>query len=399
MKELDNNVKYLNNSRIYKEYYRDALWNTKLEVKIVPDGYVLPKSELYVSKGGVVDSNRNYIKESSVDNEGSYICINDGYRFQEYSEEYSDISVIYLGYFFRHWGHFLMDCTTRMWILLEEKYKDYKVVFPNHPENIRDGNYNRFLELLGLDENRIVNIDKPTRFREIIVPSEGRFSSRNLHSNEWYAIFDKVAENAKYDISNIPKKVYFSRSKFGKPELGEEEIQHNFEINGYTVVFPELLSLDEQIGIFQCAEEIVSQNSSICMNVVFAREGLKWLIINKYSVIHDNFTELRYKKKIDITYIDAYSEKLNKYGDMIGTLPYLISFNQNLKRYFDDHSMKYETYGIVYRVKNIVIYLYKCAVWPIRGRIKVLLPKIVRKMKREAPRLYCFLKKIEAAIK
>ncbi|MCR4754331.1 MAG: glycosyltransferase family 61 protein [Lachnospiraceae bacterium] len=393
MVEIENNRKYLNNEREYQEHFLDDGFSNP-GIRIIHNGIVLPKSDLYAMRGGVTDENGEFVKESSVDHEGTFMRIIGGYDIAatDVDESRRKEEVIYLGYFLRHWGHFLMDCSTRMWILLDDQYKDCKIVFPNHPGVIRDGNYDRFLELLGVNENRIVSIDRPTRFKEVIVPDEGRLSSKNIHSGKWYAIFDKVVENAQYDKKNIPKKVYFSRSRFGKPELGEEEIQRNFEINGYAVVYPERLSLDEQIGIFQCAEEVVSQNSSICMNVVFAKEGLKWLIINKYSAIHDNFTELRYRKKLDLTYIDAYSDRFNKYGNMIGTMPYLVSFNENLKRYFMDHSMGYETFGVGYRIKNVVVYLWKCSWWNCRRRINMELPRVVRLIKRKAPRLYKAIK-------
>lgn len=80
-------------------------------------------------------------------------------------------------------------------------------------------------------------------------------------------------------------------------------------------------------------------------------------------------------------------------------MPYMMSFNENLKRYFEDHAMSYETFGLAYRIKNIMVYFYKCEIWPIRGRVKGFLPRIVRKMKKGTPRLYDCLKKIESIIR
>ena len=394
MINIENNTRYLNKNREYIEPYNDGMKMPDKRVRVVDNGIVLPKSELYLAKGGVTDGSGTFIPESSIQNEGSYIRIDGGYEFDETDESMSDTEVIYLGYFFRHWGHFLMDCTTRMWILLDDTYRDCKVVFPDHPANVRDGNYDRFLQLLGVEEDRIVKISGPTRFKKVIIPAEARISSNKMHTDEWYRIFDRVVENARYDIEKIPKRVYFSRGKFGKPELGESEIEHNYEINGFEIVYPERLTLDEQIGIFQNAEEVVSQNSSICMNVVFAKEGLKWTVINKYSTVHRNFSELRYCKNLDITFIDAFSPRLDFYGHKIGSLPYLMSFNDNMKAYFSDNGMKYETFGPWYRFCNIVSYLLKCIVVKPKGMMRNWAAKSVRWMKRDAMWLYRPLKKI-----
>lgn len=394
MQIISNNSTYLNNKRIYNEAIGDILPDTQLGVNMVRDGFILPKSDIYISKGGVVDNRRIFVQESAIDNTGSFIRIDGGYVFDEYTDEYYETPIIYLGYFFRHWGHFLMDCTTRMWILLEEAYKDYKVAFPNHPENILDGNYNRFLELLDVNEERIIPITKPSRFHTIIIPTEARLQPQNRHTNEWYSIFDMVSKGAVYDKSCIPSKVYFSRSKFGKPELGEKEIEENFRRNGYTIVYPEELTLDDQIGIFQYADEVVSSNSSICMNVVFARKGLKWTVINKYSAVHNNFSELRYEKNLDLTYVDAYSDKLNIYGNIIGSLPYLVSFNDNMVRLFEDNNLRYKRSECIYRFTNICNYLFKCLVCKPKNCCKAYLARLVRRMKVRAPWLYGMIKRV-----
>ena len=393
MIEFGNDTRYLNGNREYTEVFNDIDFHAIPSVHIVEDGYILPKSEIYVSKGGVVDSCHRFVPESSIDNNGSFIRIDGAYEFDEYNEGECD-EIIYLGYFYRHWGHFLMDCTTRMWILFNERYKDYKVSFSNHPANECDGNYARLLELIGLKEDRIVRENIPTRYKRIIVPDEARHEYDRRHMECWSKIFDKAIENAEYNIDAIPRKVYFSRGLFGKPEYGEEEIQQNFANNGYEVVYPEKLSLDEQIAIFQCADEIVSENSSICMNVVFARKGLKWTVINKYSAIHDNFSELRYEKELDLLYVDAYDDRLNFYGDIIGTRPYLMSFNKNCIQYFNDRGYGYSLLGKAYRARNILRYLISCITIRVKIRIRDWASITVRWMKKNTPSIFGLIKDI-----
>ena len=128
---LTNERRYLNNNRPYDETFNDELLDMVPNITVIENGYILPKSDKYLCKGGVTDNDHNFIEESSIINNGSFICINGSYDFSEDDTEYFDEEVIYLGYYFRHWGHFLMDCSTRMWVLIDDQYKDYKVVFPN----------------------------------------------------------------------------------------------------------------------------------------------------------------------------------------------------------------------------------------------------------------------------
>jgi hypothetical protein len=130
------------------------------------------------------------------------------------------------------------------------------------------------------------------------------------------------------------------------------------------------------------------------MNVVFARPGLKWTVINKYSAVHDNFTEIRYKNELDLNYVDAYSDKLNFYGEIIGSMPYLVGFNDNMKRLFDDMGMSYETFGRWKRIGNVLRYYWKCLIQNPKVWYRINAARLVRFMKRNTPWLYRLLKGI-----
>ena len=281
-----------------------------------------------------------------------------------------------------HWGHMLWDCVGKFWILSKPEFAGYKVCFLPYMNEELKGNFLRFVELSGVDKSRLIMLDKPARFRAIVVPESTHDSDRWLHSAVYKDIFDTVVKNSDYQDIEIPEKVYFSRESFGKPEWGENEISSNFVKNGYTVVYPEKLTLDEQIAILQRAKSVASQNSSICLNCVFAREELEWIVINKYSAVHKNFSEFRFMSNIYPIFIDAYNPHLNFYGETIGTRPYLVSFNQNMRKYFDDNNMVYNITPFLQRMRKIISYLFACVGTYFKLLFMPLLVRFVNRIKK-----------------
>ena len=395
-KTFVNESKYLNN-REYIEEYDTSMLTSKPQYEVVKNGFILPTSIEMKTRGGVVDSNRNYVQYSGNKCALPFINISKSYEFNEFNIEHQDEDVIFLGYYLLHWGHMLWDCIGKFWILNISQFSNYKVCFLPYTNETLKGNFLRLLELSGIDESRMVEIDQPSLFRTIIVPESSHDSGKWLHSEVYKTIFDTIVANSHYDRINVPSKVYFSRENFGKPEWGEEEISLNFEKNGFEVIYPEKITLDEQIAILQRADVVVSENSSICLNCVFAREGLKWIVINKYSAIHKNFSEFHYMSKINTVFIDAYSPYLDFYGDKIGTKPYLISFNRNMQNYFKDNNMSFEKTSFGERLRNICVYLLACIKEPFRTIFHSLLIKFAEWIKKY-DFLYRFLKFTESLV-
>ena len=106
--------------------------------------------------------------------------------------------VIYLGFVHNHWGHFLIDFSTRLWFV-KEADKNAKLVFLvkagqdfSFIDNIR-----RFLKLYGIDEHRIVFVNRVTKFECLIIP-EPSYQSNSYYSKRYISMFDSIAEKAEF---------------------------------------------------------------------------------------------------------------------------------------------------------------------------------------------------------
>ena len=267
----------------------------KLTVPEYEKGIILPQKQDANGPrwglGGVCDSDNRFVESSFYD--GGWATHGGFYQWND--EEYVDEDVVYVGMFYLHWGHFLIDLTGRMWFLqkLAKVRSNFKVAYLGDEEP--KGNNLRFFELLGIKEEQLLHITKPTRFKKVYVPEQS-FKSCKWYTDEFVEMFDEMydmAMNSEIDFSKLREvdKVYFTRRKFSKAvgsEFGEEYFEKCFTENGYTSIAPETLSLDEQIYLWNHASEIACMNGTIPLNVIFSKnKNLKLIVLNKTSIVQD----------------------------------------------------------------------------------------------------------------
>lgn len=106
------------------------------------------------------------------------------------------------------------------------------------------------------------------------------------------------------------------------------------------VLYPEKMSLYEQIDIFQNAREIVCINGTIPLNCIFIGKGVKLVVLNKTSLIHNNLIMISSIMNVRPVYIDVYKEPIPHHPRYLGEGPFWIEFNVNLKKYFKDSHLK-----------------------------------------------------------
>lgn len=289
-----------------------------------------PEFGLLFGKGGVVDCNGNYVELSCIEQRVQF-----AYPFEK--AEYKDETVVYCGYLVNHWGHFLVEAVTRLWYFLENDPSVDKYVFfvdENEEREIR-GNYREFLELLKIwDKLEIIN--KPTTYREVIVPELG-LKCRSHYSPKLVKVFDTIAENVVVDPSwQKLKKIYYSRSQFQKGipfEFGFATLDDFFEKNGYTVLFPEKVPLSQMIFYIRNAEVVASLSGTLPHNMLFGNSGQKVEIVERLVISDDNQTDVNRMRELQVTYIDA---NLPLYPiDFVG--PFIMGYNEEMQRFAKDN--------------------------------------------------------------
>lgn len=342
-------------SEIFNYTYVNDMYNKDIDCKVVNNGIILPiKGNL----GGVLDNIDNFVKESSYN--GIHIKYGGKYNYRNDEINYLNHSVVYLGKFIEHWGHFLGDSISRLHIINDEKFdKNVKYVFITDESQHIGKNHYEFFELLGINKDDIIIQKNIVRYNKVYIPSvsvDDRFNC----SKQYYDIFNKAVKSIDLSAYKKINKVYFTRRNFNKAkisEVGEEEIENNFRKNGFVVLSPEKMSLKEQIAIFNTSDVIASLNGTISLNVIFNMAKNKLVVLNKSRLLHKDLFRNSYKKDVEITYIDSYSEPIKGYPKSIGYGPFFLDTTNELKRYFKDNNFVFCDTPKYVELFKLVIYL------------------------------------------
>ena len=315
--------------------------NRPMSVRNVPQGIILPRKETEDGPrwglGGVCDPNGEFVSLSYYD--GGWATHGGIYPYDE--PEYEDFDVVYFGYYFSHWGHFLVDLLGRLWYFAKGFTDGKRIKLAYIGEEEPRGNFLEIFRLLGIDSDDMIHVTKPTRFREVIVP-EFSCKSCEWYSDEYQAIFDKMIDKVEAegykpeDIGDVDK-VYFSRLFFGKAkcsEFGENNIAKWLETNGFVSLAPEKLSVKDQIYIWNHANEIACLDGSIPLSLAFSKNrNLKLTIMHKTSLEHQNVDLYLLMRRCEVTLLDVWHEPFKGYPKNIGAGPFLLHLGEDAIKY------------------------------------------------------------------
>lgn len=211
------------------------------------------------------------------------------YPFKQVAEvtEVKGVSY-YMGLLNPHYGHFIQEAITRLWLTLEEpglvnrqtRYVFH--VFANFDQQQQAAFFNsslmEFLHAMQIDKQQIVFVTAPTRFENLIVPeaaiaiSDGNCYLSAAARNVWQSVNQRMAGTSK--ASKATKKIYLSRSAVKNPIQGrvlknEQAVEKAFKKLGFDIVVPERLSQQAMQTLLRDTKVIASNPGSGLQNSFF----------------------------------------------------------------------------------------------------------------------------------
>lgn len=309
------------------------------EIKEVKDATILPQKDAEGHPwglGGAVYPDGAFVEESRMGE-----TFGGSYPIKQEDVIDTKEKVYYIPIIPRHWGHFLLDVLCRFWFIANGTDEGCRIAFcgKDFPDHQITGNYLEALNLLGIEESRLLFVDKPMRFSKIMIP-EASYGDGKPYTDAYLAVIRWLKEKALTskaieDLQPI-EKIYFTRTRFRRArmtEIGEKEIEELFHKNGFTVLAPEQLTVTEQIFYFSSAKEIAAISGTISHNIVFCESGTEVAILNRCCLPNMAQFSINQISKARITYIDVYAKETMRRPKY---WPVWVEVNQSLLRFLDD---------------------------------------------------------------
>jgi hypothetical protein len=291
----------------------------KLEYAVVQNGICVPlKQNLKKFKnnilGGVFDINFKFCKMSSTQRSNppnfifNYRDWFDG-KIEEKDKKnivYKDKEVIFLGAFSNHYGHFMLEGMSRLWILLSKKYKDFDLIYISENDVSK---YFEFLELFGVNLSRLTKVTNTTQYRKIIVPEQS-IRLHDYYHKDYFRIIDKIS--SKVDKGKI-KKVYFTKNhiKNGRA-FNERHFEDIFKKNDFKIIDPVKITIIEMISTLKGADFFVSTSGTSCHNAMFLNKNAKCICLNRSAHFHPPQSWIAEMKIYNTIYVDAFMFERNE---------------------------------------------------------------------------------------
>ena len=340
-----------------KNYYGEKLFENhfskkELGFQIIENGTILPYKPLEnsVGLGGIVDVEGNFIKESFIHRGAGNSYTPDR------KVKYSPKTVIYLGMLVHVWGHCLTDNIKRIWFLksnfFKENFKNCQIVYVKAGVGIIP-NFARLLKILGVEVEDFLEIEKPTRFKKIILPDESFFldkgsaenydcaiegSRNNFNGNdtafftqEYIQTIEQIRNFAQKNFSPLTQKKFFFY--YGGNQTGEGRLADYFSEKGYEMIEPEKFSLDEQLNILANCENFASVIGSISHNILFLKNHSQAILIPRRPAFLNIYQQaIDQVHDLEIFYIDSAFSIVAR--SQSGTFCYILS--EQLRKFFGD---------------------------------------------------------------
>lgn len=233
--------------------------------------------------------------------------------------------VFYFIYNTDNYYHFIYD--TLPYIIsfkyLKKTIPNLKLLmnYPNHQANKIYNFVKEFLELLDINYNDIIFVDKNTCYETIYVSSSYTHGhdSNIKPRKEIYELYKNIVNkvNNLPDNKEYPKKIYISRrswihkdySNIGtnyttrRSLVNENELVDLLSSHGYTEVFTENMSTIEKIKLFSKVESIVGAIGGGVCNVLFSKPQTNLLCLVSPTFLDINSRFIHSLSNVNTKYI------------------------------------------------------------------------------------------------
>ena len=175
-----------------------------------------------------------------------------------------------------HFGHVLTEQVSRLWALgaARRRHPDIKILLGHRWGQPMTPFERAILEVVGATEEKVLLFHRPTRVEHLLAAtpmlSMPEYVSPDI-AETWDTVGDAIVL-AGGNRGPRPQRIFCSRRSTKRLCRNTTEVEAEFRAVGYETVFPEELSIADQILLFRGAEQIAGFAGSALFTLMFCSQ-------------------------------------------------------------------------------------------------------------------------------
>ena len=236
---------------------------------------------------------------------------------------------VFLGEFYDHFGHFILESMNRFWFLdyiPEARRKSLRYVFYHTWSDPERSMLWQMLELYGVGREQVIIADRPLLFDLLTVPSPAQrpFIGWQLYYSKtmeacYRGLRERILNNTPSSV-DVVDKLYLSRDHYNSAGQGRRSllnsqfVEERFRDAGYRVVYPETLSFPDQLHLASNATCIAGPSGSAHHLAAFASNRLNSQLVLTPATFFLPIADVSFTmyKDAQVTYLLADQEEDGK---------------------------------------------------------------------------------------
>lgn len=185
----------------------------------------------------------------------------------------------YLGNLYSHYGHFITEGLSRFHAFRDLNKYDHILFSPyvfDYPKTQLRPYHKFFFDELGIEQSKMRVLYDTVRLEEITV-----FKQLWTLNDSVDPMISSLYEYLRWKESNteISGKRFFCSRKKPDRISNQSQVEEIFKANGFNIVFPEDISVEEQMAIYKGDNLVVSSSGSTVHNILFGRPTSRFVEI------------------------------------------------------------------------------------------------------------------------
>lgn len=325
IKDLTAGFYVQNVEAVKKKLLRKRFSDRKLEVKVIEQGMVLPARIIDgVWKGGVCDKDFNFIAGNirteppkKTTGGGQWCCVEYSYTVDRKEIVKLDEDVIFGGTLIGHFGHFMMECWSHLWYVIQNPELKLKVLFISAAHGGYKSWCDEFFKLMGIEKERIIYVKKATQCRSVIVPEQSQYISTHF-TKEYLIPYQAIKSRVKPGKS---KKLYLTRTQeevldkqknWDSAYFNEKYFEDFFIRHGFESICMEKLTIEEQISLVMGADEIAAVMGTLTNWIMFCKPTVKFIMLNRtHKIPHFQYLACTAANTVNFYVVDVSKNFMN----------------------------------------------------------------------------------------